>query len=117
MKAPLPPIRIKRPGTSGGSVVITKSNRDKTKTILREDNRTEKTQSVSDGQAFVGKSIGVTIPGPEGTYMSARVEAWAGFFCEPGTEHEHYEKASNLISEQLVEDTKVVQEFFEEYKR
>ena len=71
------------------------------------------------GQAMIGLSMGVTIPGPRGTYMSARIDAHCYLPC--GTSKAEidsaYARAADLIQERLEQDSQTVNEFFAEATR
>ncbi len=71
------------------------------------------------GPAMIGLSMGVTIPGPPKSYMSARIDAHCYLPC--GTSDADidaaYARAADKIQERLEQDSQTVNEFFAEAGR
>ena len=73
----------------------------------------------AEGPALAGVGFGLTLPGPEKTYLMARVDAFVYLPCE-ATEagiKSAMAKASEIVQEQLAAEAKEAQLFFDSYRR
>lgn len=109
-------MKLRRPkGTktkesSGGQTSLTNT---RTKAVLIDESDVE-THDAKEGSASAGISMGVTIPGPSGSYMSARCDAWANIPCQNTDKaiRAAYRRASKLAQAQLQKDAETVSDFF-----
>lgn len=111
------PVRLKgaakaNPGQVTGSYAVTKKEQDGSTTTLHEGHSSA--AIVQPGEAMAGVGMGLTIPGPAGTYTAARVDAYCYLPCQPTNEgvREAMAQASELVQQQIESDAKEVQRFF-----
>ena len=112
-------MKIVRPNTQGqvsGTRVVTqqaKSFRNKPLPKgLDQKTAIQQLPQEATGTAQVGVSIGLTIPGPSGSYMAARVDAWCTLPCHPDEIEAAYERATGYVQARLVVDAQEVKQFF-----
>lgn len=96
---------------------IEHTDREKNKTLLAGDSRVQ--VRGGNGDAYVGQSIGFTIPGPKGSYLSARVDAHCYLPCgtDPAEIRAAYQKCKDLISAELETDSRDVAKFFDDWQK
>jgi hypothetical protein len=69
---------------------------------------------------YVGKNLGLTVPGPDRSYMSARIDCsvYLPFDASvPGAAEDALRQVDEMINQHIADDAKACQEFFESYKR
>lgn len=110
---PLPPLQ-----TAGVTATQTyeRRERDGTKTVLKEKFADDRLEPAKEEQAArVSIALGATLPGPELSFMSARVDVSCSLPC--GTSDAAikaaFERASTLVQERLELEGAEVQEEFD----
>ncbi len=111
-KAPSKP----KSGSVTGGHEIERSERSGEKTLIGGDSRSIVVPPRT-GQAMIGLGMGVTIPGPKGSYLSARIDAQCYLPCEPNAEsiRKTYAEAGDRVQEQLMQDGRTVELFFKDW--
>ena len=107
LKLPVP--KLKLPLAKRGLLTMTKAvtHKDpqtKEETVIDESSHTEPLLAAKN-EAYVGISLGLTIPGPRNSYMVARVDVACYLPCENNDDdiRETYKHADALIQEVLEE--------------
>lgn len=73
--------------------------------------------SVTGASGVSGIAMGLTIPGPEKSYMTARIDVFCSLPHGPSDEESKsaIDRASNIVQERLEVESKEIAEFFSQY--
>lgn len=104
--------------TAKHSIVLKRKGEE---TVLREASASQPRMFAGTGEetAIAGVGFGLTIPGPEKSYMTARIDAFCYLPCKPTDEgvKAAMDRASDHVQKQIEAESISVQEFFAEMKR
>jgi len=107
---------IKKPikkGKLSTQASLTKKEKGK-QTVLKDETQTKHIDTNGDVSASVGLSMGLTIPGPKGSFASARIDVSVSIPCGAGDADvkNAYIRAGNLVQDELESSSQQIIEFF-----
>lgn len=114
------PGKTQHNGTLGKRITVVDKTR-KPEKVLRDEASSRPIEppvgpdgAVEGPPGFAGKSLSLTIPGPERSYKSAKIEVWCSLPCIPSAEgvRAAYAVASTLINEEIQKDAQEITESF-----
>lgn len=113
---------VRQQGQISSTHAITQKDRDGNERVLVDKHKSALVPGAAEisNPAYAGKEFILTIPGPEKSYMSARVgiSVYLPFDSSlSGAARDTLLKVDELIDEVLVEDAKQCELFFEKFKR
>ena len=106
------------PGAVKKTFSVTKRTKDGGQKTLHDEASVEERPASGDETAQAGVAIGYSIPGPPGSYASARIDAFVSLPCRPEPEavKEKMAIATHYAEEQIGEMSQAVQEFFANWR-
>ena len=100
-------------GAGAGKVAeVVKTHRDGRKETLAHSTDSYEGPSA---QFVIGKNLGLTLPGPSGSYAAGRIDVWVSMPYDGTTQgaHETSEQIDEVLNDLLVKASKEIREFLE----
>lgn len=113
------PVYAPKPGAVASTVAVVGTGRKNKGEVYHERHSEEPTNGAFDPLATdqAGVAFGVTIPGPEGSYASVRIDVWCSKACRPGMTKQAMADASEEVQERLAVESQEAREFLKTFGR
>jgi hypothetical protein len=107
-------LKGKKRGTRNSQVAVVKKSKGEEEVLMSSEDTSVIEVSEPSLPASAGLSMGLTIPGPRGSYASARIDIWATIPCHADDQSvkDAYERVGNLVEEELTKNSGTIITFF-----